>query len=98
MRSHNKRPHRIDVTKAPPVESDNGPPSKVTRNNAGPNLIRADLDPNSSDHMVAMTQLKEQIASLKKQIGQKDAQLLSKDKLVSIYHVANVLKALMKYF
>lgn len=46
--------------------------------------MRADLDPNSSDHMVAMTQLKEQIASLKKQIGQKDAQLLSKDKMVCI--------------
>lgn len=45
-------------------------------------MIRADLDPNSSDHMVAMTQLKEQIASLKKQISQKDAILLSKDKMV----------------
>lgn len=55
----------------------------MVRNNSGPNLICADLDPNSSDHMVAMTQLKEQIASLKKQISQKDATLLSKDKMVS---------------
>lgn len=66
----------------PPVDTDNGPPNKAPRNNAGPGLIRADVDPNSSDHMVAMTQLKEQIASLQKQLNQRDAQLLSKDKLV----------------
>lgn len=82
LRSHNKRPQRIDVTKMPPTDADNGPSNKVPRNNAGPGLIRADVDPNSSDHMVAMTQLKEKIASLQKQLNQKDAQLLSKDKLV----------------
>lgn len=82
LRSHSKRPQRIDVTKMPPIDADNGPPSKAPRNNAGPGLIRADVDPNSSDHMVAMTQLKEQIASLQKQLNQRDAQLLSKDKLV----------------
>lgn len=63
---------------------DNGPEKKVPRTNAGPGLARAELDPNSSDHVVAMTQLKEQIASLQKQISQKDSQLLSKDKMVSI--------------
>lgn len=42
-----------------------------------------ELDPNSSDHVVAMTQLKETIASLQKKVQQKDAELLSKDKLVS---------------
>ena len=41
------------------------------------------LDPNSSDHVVAMTQLKETIASLQKKISQKDKELLEKDKLVS---------------
>lgn len=54
----------------------------MARNNVGPGLTRADLDPNSSDHVVAMTQLKEQIASLQKQINMKDGQLLSKDKMV----------------
>lgn len=83
LRSHNKRPHRVDVTKLPNIDVDNGPANKVPRTNAGPGLIRAELDPNSSDHVVAMTQLKEQIASLQKQLNQKYAQLLSKDKMVS---------------
>lgn len=81
LRSHNKRPHRVDVTKIQPSD-DNGVPNKVSRNNAGPGLIRADLDPNSSDHVVAMTQLKEKIASLQKQLSLKDSQLLNKDKQV----------------
>lgn len=41
------------------------------------------MDPNSSDHVVAMTQLKETIASLQKKINQKDKDLLEKDKMVS---------------
>lgn len=43
-----------------------------------------ELDPNSSDHVVATTQLKETIASLQKKVQQKDNELLSKDKLVCI--------------
>lgn len=82
LRSHNKRPNRPDVTKIPPPDDTNGPANKMARNNAAPGMIRADLDPNSSDHVVAMTQLKEQIASLQKQISMKDAQLLNKDKMV----------------
>lgn len=85
MRSHNKRPRRVDVTKLPPSDADNGPANKLARNNIGPGLIRAELDPNSSDHVVAMTQLKEQIASLQKQLSQKDSQLLGKDKTVSTF-------------
>ncbi|XP_026737618.1 protein FAM76A isoform X1 [Trichoplusia ni] len=42
-----------------------------------------ELDPNSSDHVVAMTQLKETIASLQKKVQQKDNELLSKDKLIT---------------
>ncbi|XP_013789779.1 protein FAM76B-like, partial [Limulus polyphemus] len=38
------------------------------------------MDPNSSDHVVAITQLKEQVALLQKQLLQKDQQLLNKDK------------------
>lgn len=41
------------------------------------------IDPNSSDHVVAMTTLKERIASLEKRLAQKDKELLEKDKLVS---------------
>lgn len=84
MRSHNKRPHRVDVTKLPALDTDNGPTNKVSRSNIGPGIIRGELDPNSSDHVVAMTQLKEQIASLQKQLNQKDQQLLTKDKMVNI--------------
>lgn len=39
--------------------------------------------PSNSDHVVAMTQLKEQIATLQKRLQQKDNQLLQKDKEVS---------------
>lgn len=40
-------------------------------------------DTNSTDHLVALTQLKEQIASLQRQLLQKDQQLLAKDKIIS---------------
>ncbi|XP_049793484.1 protein FAM76A isoform X1 [Schistocerca nitens] len=82
-KSHSKRPHRVDVTKLTAApdgmdKSDGIPPAKLARSSGN---SRGDpLDPNSSDHVVAMTQLKEQIASLQKQLTQKDALLLSKDK------------------
>lgn len=63
--------------------SEGGPPTKVSRGGSGAGNNRGDPhDPNSSDHVVAMTQLKEQIASLQKQLHQKDSQLLNKDKMV----------------
>lgn len=40
------------------------------------------IDPNSADHVVAMTTLKERIASLEKRLTQKNKELLEKDKLV----------------
>ena len=40
------------------------------------------LDTNSSDNVILITQLREQIESLKKQLQGKDAQLLEKDKKV----------------
>lgn len=49
-------------------------PEKIARNSG------VSIDPNSSDHVVAMTQLKEQIASLQKRLAQKDRELLAKDK------------------
>uniref|UniRef100_A0A6M2DSD4 Protein FAM76A n=1 Tax=Xenopsylla cheopis TaxID=163159 RepID=A0A6M2DSD4_XENCH len=73
-RGHNKRPNRVDVTKIAEPEA---PPPKATRGNAG------EVDPNSSDHVVAMTQLKETIASLNKKIIQKDALILAKEKQIT---------------
>lgn len=81
-RSHNKRPQRADVTKLPPPTSSEGkdivdcPPAKVPR----PAVSR--VDPHDPEHVVAMTQLKEKIVSLNKQIAMKDQQLLTKDKMV----------------
>ena len=51
--------------------------------NQRPVAARSEHDPNSSDHVVAMTQLREKIVSLNKQLSSKDAQLLAKDKMVS---------------
>jgi hypothetical protein len=41
------------------------------------------LIPNNSDHVVAITQLKEQIENLQKKLQQKDSIILGKDKEVS---------------
>ncbi|KAJ9597815.1 hypothetical protein L9F63_011310 [Diploptera punctata] len=88
-KGHNKRPHRVDVTKLnqPSAEKDGGeggPPVKMVRGGSGAGNNRGDPhDPNSSDHVVAVTELKEQIASLQKQLNQKDSQLLSKDKMIT---------------
>ena len=41
------------------------------------------IDPGSTDHMVAMTQLREQLASLKKQLTEKEKNILDRDKKVS---------------
>lgn len=82
LKGHNKRPHRVDVTKLPPQSEGgdtNGPtPAKAVRM-AG---VHDPHDPNSSDHVVAVTQLKEKIAHLQKQISIKDSQLLAKDRQV----------------
>jgi hypothetical protein len=43
-----------------------------------------------SDHVVALTQLREQIATLQKKLQQKDNQLLQKDKEVSCFQFSNV--------
>jgi FAM76 protein len=56
------------------------PPAKVVK---GPPAPVTEIDPTSSDHVVAMTQLKEKIASLQKLIQQKDAGLFTKDKQVN---------------
>ena len=40
------------------------------------------VDPGNTDHMVAMTQLREQIASLKKLLAEKEKTILERDKKV----------------
>lgn len=83
LKGHNKRPHRVDVTKLPPQSESgdtNGPTPVKAARMAG---VHDPHDPNSSDHVVAVTQLKEQIAHLNKQISIKESQLLAKDRQVS---------------
>ncbi|XP_034104576.1 protein FAM76A isoform X1 [Drosophila sulfurigaster albostrigata] len=60
-------------------------PDKISRGNGGGNGTIAapaaiNVDTNSSDHVVAITYLKERIASLEKRLNQKDKELLEKDK------------------
>lgn len=82
LKGHSKRPHRVDVTKLPaqpePTELNGPTPVKVTRMIG----VHDPHDPNSSDHVVAVTQLKEKIALLQRQLSQKDNQLLTKDRQV----------------
>lgn len=49
----------------------------------GEKVRHAAVDHNSSEHVVAMTQLKEQIASLNKKLSAKDREILAKDKFTT---------------
>lgn len=100
LRGHNKRPNRPDVTKmnhAVDPNSDGVSPNKVSRGShggaglpGGRAAASGEFDPNSSDHVVAMTQLKEQIASLQKLVAQKDSMILTKDKMVNFSLEENI--------
>ncbi|KAL3884056.1 hypothetical protein ACJMK2_030279 [Sinanodonta woodiana] len=46
-------------------------------------MDKSPVDPNSSEHVIAITQLQEQLEILKKQLQAKDAQLLEKDKKIT---------------
>jgi hypothetical protein len=70
-RAGNHNSQRPDMSKSGLSEI----PEKISK----PGLI-----PSNSDHVVAMTQLKEQIATLQKRLQQKDNHLLQKDKEVSL--------------
>nr|SVE70929.1 EOG090X02IW [Daphnia similis] len=78
---HDKRPQRPDVTKVGLGDREEiGPPAKIFR----PMINRdAMVDPNSSDHVVAITELREQVATLQKQLSVKDNQLLAKEKQIT---------------
>lgn len=73
IKENHKKLQRIDSSKQVLPEI----PEKIARNSG------VSIDPNSSDHLVAMTQLKEKIASLEKRLSQKDRELLTKDKLIT---------------
>lgn len=73
MKENHKKMQRNDSSKQVLPEI----PEKIARNSG------ASIDPNSSDHVIAMTQLKEQIASLQKRLLQKDRELLAKDKHIT---------------
>lgn len=73
IKENHKKIQRTDSSKQVLPEI----PEKIPRNSG------VSIDPNSSDHVVAMTQLKEQIASLQKRLAQKDRDLLAKDKLMT---------------
>lgn len=61
----------------------NSQPSKTGLSEIPEKISKTGIIPSNSDHVVAMTQLKEQIATLQKRLQQKDNQLLQKDKEVS---------------
>lgn len=81
FRSKNRKTKHSNVMKI--MDDSSGPdfalppPSKMHRNSHHRNV-----DSNSSDHVVVITELKEQIAMIQKQSSQKDFQLLNKDKFV----------------
>ncbi|XP_042876673.1 protein FAM76A-like isoform X1 [Penaeus japonicus] len=93
LSGHNKRPNRPDVTKMPQEEppaklglydTDKDIQSvethdkfkKLVSRNSGP--VRD--DPGTADQLVLITQLRERIAHLEKQLSGKDSQLLAKEK------------------
>ncbi|CAG4914908.1 protein FAM76A isoform X3 [Colias croceus] len=80
-KSSHKEKRKSDMIKANANDSslNDAPLEKKSKLNP----LQGELDPNSSDHVVAMTQLKETIASLQKKVQQKDMELLSKDKLIT---------------
>ncbi|XP_041970600.1 protein FAM76A isoform X2 [Aricia agestis] len=83
-RSHNshKDKRKSDMMKS--MNSNDHNDSQPLEKKSKLNPLQGELiDPNSSDHVVAMTQLKETIASLQKKVQQKDMELLSKDKLIT---------------
>lgn len=75
--SNNKKP-RLEIG----IKTSNGSlkiPSVTTTNTVNESTM---MDLNNSDHVVAVTQLREQMASLQKQLSKKDQELLEKDKRV----------------
>ncbi|CAG0882555.1 unnamed protein product [Cyprideis torosa] len=80
-REATKRPHhRVDVTKHPPLSDE--PVVKQPALTSKLKLSSASEDP-TSDHMIQIAALKEEIAKLNKQIGQMNQGMLEKDKQIT---------------
>ncbi|XP_026321807.1 protein FAM76A isoform X2 [Hyposmocoma kahamanoa] len=87
-RSHKSKSGHKEKRKSDSMKSMN--PNDSSLNDSQPlekkskmHPMQGELDPNSSDHVVAMTQLKETIASLQKKVAQKDNELLAKDRQIT---------------
>jgi len=74
---HDKRPQRVDVTKI--GHDDSAPLAKQarmeTKKEEGKNT--------NSDHVVALTHLREQIANLQRQLNQKDKEIMAKERQIT---------------
>jgi len=81
-----KRPQREDVTKL--SGADGGTPSKQSRTESKKEDIKT-ANSAASDHLVALTQLRETIGNLQRQLAQKDKDLLAKDRQITELKAAN---------
>ncbi|KAH3809383.1 protein FAM76B-like [Dreissena polymorpha] len=84
---HHKRSHSPNSpNKRPRIENSdsNGLPGSLTPNKTS--LLtteKSPVDPNSSEHIIAINRLQEQLDNMKKQLSMKDQQLLEKDKKIT---------------
>ncbi|KAH3736049.1 protein FAM76B-like [Dreissena polymorpha] len=86
-KKHHKRSHSPNSpNKRPRIENSdsNGLPGSLTPNKTS--LLtteKSPVDPNSSEHIIAINRLQEQLDNMKKQLSMKDQQLLEKDKKIT---------------
>lgn len=81
LKHHNSTGGSSSSNKKPRIDSN----AKTSTNGALPSSSLESVAPDvvSSDHMIAVTQLREQMAVLQKQCQAKDQQLLAKDRLIT---------------
>ncbi|XP_052808262.1 protein FAM76B-like [Mya arenaria] len=83
-KKHHKRSHSPrSPSKRPRLENtdSNGLPGSLTPNKTSMLATeKSPVDPNSSEHIIAINRLQEQLNNLKKQLSMKDQQLLEKEK------------------
>ncbi|XP_049869971.1 protein FAM76A isoform X2 [Pectinophora gossypiella] len=89
-KSHHKEKRKSDMMKSMNSNDSSHNDSQPLEKKSKLNPMQGELDPNSSDHVVAMTQLKETIASLQKKVQQKDNELLAKDRLITELKAQNL--------
>ena len=59
---------------------------------------KSPVDPNSSEHIIAINRLQDQLEAMKKQLQSKDQQLMEKDKKVSLSRTFTVLFGFLLIF